>query len=162
MHMCKNARWNSRLFGLSKYHVRLHRVTPRLQKRTLEGCLNSTLCAHVYSMMQTATCTLKSANMTKKAHFTCRSRGRRVGVHLWTYDIFMSQNAKLPHFFACSARDFGAWSTHTKPSHTRVISHHFWSTHTSLFSCLFGQLSIQTYNRVNLSNIQPFFTEKLL
>jgi len=24
----------------------------------------------------------------------------------------------------------GAWSTHTKPSHTRVISHHFWSTHT--------------------------------
>ena len=24
----------------------------------------------------------------------------------------------------------GYWSTHTKPSHTRVISHHFWSTHT--------------------------------
>jgi len=23
----------------------------------------------------------------------------------------------------------GAWSTHTKPSHTRVNSPHFWSTH---------------------------------
>ena len=23
----------------------------------------------------------------------------------------------------------GAWSTHTKPPHTRVNSHHFWSTH---------------------------------
>ena len=28
-----------------------------------------------------------------------------------------------------TAEDLGAWSTHTKPSHTRVNSPHFWSTH---------------------------------
>ena len=30
----------------------------------------------------------------------------------------------------------------------------------TMFSCIFGQLRIQTYNSVKLSNIQPCFLEK--
>jgi len=29
----------------------------------------------------------------------------------------------------CTSDPMGYWSTHTKPSHTRVNSTHFWSTH---------------------------------